>query len=162
MSWMKIEDDGIAEFIGNLTKVFEDADVLYKIAVYDGAKILADEVKKGLNGLRVDNGWGTADKPLNGVNQYTKDGLITAMGISKIQQSGGVTNVSVGFDGYDGIKSAKYPKGRPYQMLMRSVESGTSFMTKQPVIRPAVNRTRKQVEGAIDKAVKRFFDERIK
>lgn len=159
---MIIESDGFTEFIDGLTKVFSDAEIMYKRGVYNGVKILADEVKKGLNGLRVDDGYGTKDKPLHGVNQYIKDGLIKSMGVTRIEFVNGSANAAVGFDGYDGVRTRKYPNGRPHQMLMRAVESGTSFMVKQPVIRPAVNRAKKRVEEAIEKTVNDFIEERVK
>lgn len=158
---MSISLDGFAEFMDGLSKVVDSTEELYKRGVYEGTKVLADEVKKGLNGLKVDNGWGTAEKPLQGVNQNVKETLIHAMGVSKIEFVNGSANASVGFKGYDGIKTKKYPNGRPIQMLMRSVESGTSFMMKQPVIRQSVNRAKKQVEGAIKKAVNEFIAERM-
>ena len=159
---MSMNLDGFNEFVDGLTKVFSDAELMYKKGVYNGAKILADEVKKGLNGLRVDDGYGTAGRPLHGVSQNVKESLVQGMGVSRIEFVNGSANVAVGFDGYDNIKTKKHPNGRPIQMLMRSVESGTSFMTKQPVIRQATNRAKKQVEEAIEKTVSDFIGERVK
>lgn len=159
---MKFEMDGIADFIGQLTKVYDDAEVMYKRAAYAGARILADEVKKGLNGLRVTGArWGTPEEPLDGVIESTKAALIDRMGVSKIENDGQMTTVSVGFSGY-GHATKKYPQGIPIQMLARSVESGTSFMRKQPFIRAAVNRAKKQVDAEIEKEVTAFFEQRIK
>ena len=61
-------------------------------------------------------------------------------------------------DGYGSIPTKKYPNGTPNVMLMRSIESGTSFREKHPVFRPAVNRSRKK---AIE-AMRNKFDEQIK
>ena len=50
----------------------------------------------------------------------------------------------LGFDGYGSIPTRKYPKGVPNQMLMRSIESGTSFRKKNAVVRKSVNGARKK------------------
>lgn len=159
---MKIEMSGISELIGQLELLAEDADDVYKRAAYAGAKVLADEVRKGLNGLKVVKArWGTAEDPLQGVTETTKQALIASMGVSNIENDGQKTTVSVGFHGY-GHPTKKYPQGIPNQMLMRSVESGTSFMRKQPVVRPAVNRAKRQIEMAMEKEVADFLKKRIK
>lgn len=38
-------------------------------------------------------------------------------------------------------------------MLMRSVESGTSFRKKHPVVRPAVTRSRKQAQAKMGETI---------
>ena len=160
---MRLEMDGISELIGQLELLAEEADEMYKRAAYAGASVLADEVKKGLNGLKVVKArWGTADNPLEGVTKTAKSDLIAAMGVSKIENDGQKTTVSVGFHGYGSRPTKKYPQGIPNQMLMRSVESGTSFMRKQPVVRVAVNRAKKQVDSAIEKEITDFLQKRIK
>lgn len=160
---MKLEITGIEELIGQLEELADDADEMYKRAAYAGAKVLADEIKKGLNNLRVVKArWGTPENPLQGIPAERKADLIAGMGVSDIENDGTKTTVSVGFHGYGSRPTKTYPQGIPNQMLMRSVESGTSFMVKQPVVRPAVNRAKKQAEAAMEKEVTEYLAKKIK
>ena len=132
-------------------------------AIYAGAKIIADEVKKNLNALNV-----TTDElamaaykkqePTH-LNERAKKGLIESFGVTKMEQdSGGLFNVKIGFDGYNDVKTKKYPKGQPNQLIARSVESGSTSTIKQPFMRKAVNATRKQAEDKMAEII----DEEIK
>ena len=161
---MQMKVDGIDEFLADITKVFDDAELIYRRCAYEGAKVLADEVKKGIEGLKVDNGWGTQEHPLNGVNGYVKADIRDGMGISKIETEGGLTKVSVGFSGYSSrvTSTKRWTTGTPIQMLARSVESGTSFMRKQPFVRPAINRAKKKIDEAIEKEAVNLIKERMK
>lgn len=163
---MQMKMEGVDEFLADLTKVYNDAEIIYKRCAYQGAKVLADEVKKGIEGLKVQNGYGTQERPLNGVNGWVKADLRDGMGVSKIEVEGGKTNVSVGFDGYstraENVKWLKYWEPVPIQMLARSVESGTSFMRKQPFVRPAINRAKKRIDEAIEKEAVNLIKERMK
>ena len=49
----------------------------------------------------------------------------------------------------------------PVAVLVRSIESGTSFMRKQPVFRAAVNRVKGQAEDAIASEVQNRLDQLI-
>lgn len=160
---MKLEVLGIEELIGQLEGLAESSGEMYKRAAYAGAKVVADELKKGLNNLKVVKArWGTPEKPLEGVTAARKADLIASMGISPIENDGTKTTVSIGFHGYGSRPTKHFPQGIPNQMLMRSVESGTSFMVKQPVVRPAVNRAKKQAEAAMEKEVTDFLAKKIK
>ena len=132
-------------------------------AIYAGAKIISDEVKKNLNALNV-----TTDElamaayrkqePTH-LNERAKKGLIESFGTTKMEQdSGGLFNVKIGFDGYNDVKTKKYPKGQPNQLIARSVESGSTSTIKQPFMRKAVNATRKKAEDKMAEII----DEEIK
>lgn len=60
-------------------------------------------------------------------------------------------NVKLGFDGYNGMKTKKYPKGQPNVLLARSIESGSSIAKKRPFVAPAVRKTKKAAEETMAK-----------
>ena len=132
-------------------------------AIYAGAKIIADEVKKNLNALNV-----TTDELAMAayrkqeptyLNERAKKGLIESFGVTKMEQdSGGLFNVKIGFDGYNDVKTKKYPKGQPNRLIARSVESGSTSTIKQPFMRKAVTATRKRAEDKMAEII----DEEIK
>ena len=155
--------DGLDEFITRISDLENHTDGLFRRCAYEGAKVIADEIKKGLNNLRVvEARWGTSKHPLQGVTEKQKADLIKSMGVSRIQTANGVTTVSVGFHGYGSEPTKQYPKGIPNRLLIQEVESGTSFMRKQPVVRSAINRAKKSLDSAIQNEATKYINERMK
>lgn len=118
--------------------------------VYDGAKVVADIVKEEIGGLPVDNRRGSQDNPASGPNQYQKKGLEKSFGIAPIRNDNGFVNVKLGFDGYNGLKTKRWPQGQPNQMIARSVERGTSWMKANPFMKRALRKARKQALEVMD------------
>ena len=109
-----------------------------KKAVRKGAGILADQVRTNLR------------KNLAG-SEYSTGDLEESLGVTPAGvDKKGVINAKVGFDGYD-------RKGVPNQLKARAMESGTSRQRKKPFLRPAINKTKQQVE----KAMQEIIDEEI-
>lgn len=119
-------------------------------AVYQGAKIIADEVKSNLNNTTtISNGqaiqeWRKSDK--SNLTREQKKGLIESFGVAPIRNDSGFINVKLGFDGYNDVVTKRWPKGQPNAMVARSLESGSSVFEKQPFFRPAVSAKRKEAE----------------
>ena len=63
----------------------------------------------------------------------------------------GMYNVKIGFDGYNNIRSKRWPQGQPNQMVARAIESGTSWMSKNRFVGKAVSRVKKQTLAAMQK-----------
>lgn len=158
----KIEFKGIDEYASFLEELWKDERAIIEAAVYEGAGIVADEIKKGLKGIPVDEGIGTAEHPISGVSRRQKADIINEFGLAPVENKDGFVNTKAGFDGYGSIKTKKYPKGQPIAMLVRSVESGTSFRKKTPVIRPAVNRARKKAQETMQKTIENEINKRMK
>lgn len=75
-----------------------------------------------------------------GISQAQKDGLIESLGIACIRKDKYGMNVKIGFDGYNSIKTKRWPKGQPNMMVARSVNGGTSFLRPTYFMDKAVNR----------------------
>lgn len=156
----KVDFRGISTYADRLSILFKDSEKILEKAVYEGANLVADEIKRGLQELPVQEGpdglppMGTADNPLTGVSRRQKADLIESFGLAPMENTNGYINTKAGFDGYGSIKTKKYPKGVPNTMLMRSIESGTSFRKKQPVIRQACTRIKKKAEESMGQAIK--------
>ena len=121
-----------------LSALAAGSDEIAKKAIYEGANIVADEIKKRLEDNLYDPAyvgkgdggifWGKHKKP-------TGD-LLASFGITPItRDKDGVWNAKIGFDGYD-------RKGVPNALKARAMESGTSTLRKRPFVRPAVNATK--------------------
>ena len=141
---------GLEEYELRLSQLGKNIGKVAGRATYEGAKIMADEIKKSIEALPVVSGYGTDQNPLpGGVTISQKKGLIEGFGIAKLQNDGGYYNVKIGFDGYNSVKTEKYPQGQPNQLVARGVESGTSWKQAHPFVKPAVARARKATEQAM-------------
>ena len=132
-------------------------------AIYEGAKIIADEVKSNLNALNTTTDELAIMKANKGeptyITERAKNGLIKSFGVTPMSQDeSGIYNVKLGFDGYNDVKTKKWPKGQPNQLIARACESGSSAMIKQPFFREAVQKTKKKAESRMAEVL----DEKIK
>lgn len=133
-----------------LSKLPGSTEEIAKKAIYEGAKIVADEVKKNLNALNTT----TREMAIRAYSNQTptyitedaKQGLIDSFGLTDIENHNGYYNTKVGFDGYNNVITKKYPKGQPNNLIARACESGSSAMIKQPFMRTAVSASKKQAE----------------
>ena len=126
-------------------------------AVYDGAAIVADAVKAEIQALPVDDSHDKKPKK-DGPSKEVKDALLEHMGVAPLQDENGFLNVKVGFDGYAGAATPKYPNGKPVPMLARAVQSGTSFMEGHAFVKDAVRKSRKKSEAAMKKRVEQEIE----
>lgn len=154
----KMTIQGIEEYALKLSKLGEKSQETAGKAIFAGAEVVADSIKQGLEGL------GAVDEKYNLVaykqgkksklSEKQKEGLKKSFGITKMQKdSDGFYNVKLGFDGYNDVKTKKYPNGQPNQLIARIAESGSSFMDRTPFVRPALNQTRKQAQEAMQKVI---------
>ena len=154
----KITFKGLEEYELRLSRMGKETTRIAGAAIYEGAAIVADEIKKGIRGLPVVTGYGTETNPLpGGVTSAQKQGLLDGLGIAPMQDQNGYLNVKIGFDGYNRTKTDQYPQGQPNQMVARGVESGTSWKKKSPFIRPAINASKQRAEDEMA----RILDEEI-
>ena len=154
---------GLKEYELKLSKLGADANKVAKMAVYDGAAIMADEIRKGIEGLPIVSGYGTEKNPLpGGVTKSQKQGLLDGMGIAQIETTDGYVNTKIGFDGYNSTKTEKYPQGQPNQLVARGVESGTSWKQAHPFIKSAISRARKRVEKKMAETLEEEIERRMK
>lgn len=126
-------------------------------AIYQGAKIVADEIADRIPTVQTDETWGSSGKIKNGPKEVELRAVYNGIGIAKERDDGGFINVKIGWDGYDNIKTKRWPNGRPVQMLARSIERGTSFMKANPFVKPAVASVKKKAVFEMGKTV----DEKI-
>lgn len=122
------------EYALKLSRLATGSEEIAKMAIYEGSKIVADQIKKNLEGV---------------LSEAATGELVAAFGITPIEKdSEGNHNAKIGFDGYDS-------RGVPNQLKARIIESGSSTHRKKPFVRPAVNKTRKQVIKKMGEIVER-------
>lgn len=142
---------GLDSYISYLQKIDAVTDEAIGEAVYEMAKVVADSVRASIQELTTvsnEANIATYKKGYSRLSDEEKQGLLDGFGVSPMQDDGGYINVKLGFDGYNSVKTKKYPKGQPNALIARVTESGSSYREKTPFIRPAVNASKKQAEQA--------------
>lgn len=149
---------GFDEAIAQLENLSNNVDGVLKKGLYDGAGFMVEEVKKRLNAMRVvpdiDNikAYRTGEKYHLSVTQ--RRCLVESVGIAPFEvEHKALIDTHIGFDGYNDIKTKKYPNGQPNQLIARVVESGSSYMDKTPFIRQATNAGKKKAEQLMKETI---------
>lgn len=157
---------GLEEYEKKLSKLAEVETVksICGATVYAGAKVMADAIKESIEALPVvdHRTRGTEEKKINGVTSAQKQGLLDGFGISPMQYDDGYYNVKLGFDGYNSVKTKKYPSGQPNSLIARAVNSGASFREKTRFIDKAVSRAKKPTEQAMKETMEDQFEKLAK
>lgn len=133
---------------------------LSKACVWEGAKVVADQIKANISSLPVDS-WRPKNvtmEPYNVLTNTNRADLLEGFGIAEIRAEGGGANTKIGFNGTGSAPSAKYPKGLPNALLARSIESGSSARSAHPFFRPAVNASRSAAQAAMDRKATEFIE----
>lgn len=142
-------------FDRKLKQLADEAEGVCKMALYDGAAVAADALRKSVDGLhRVPdvvamNAARRGEPTFLSVSQ--KNGLRAGLGVARMKVSGKLIHVKVGFDGYNAIRTKRWPNGQPNQMVAGSCESGSSAMIEQPFIRTTFKANSAQMQRAMVK-----------
>lgn len=152
-----IENDDLNDYIKELEKL--EKKTTQKIigsSIYAGAGIIADEIKKEIDGLKVGNEGGRLN-----VTAVEKKELKEGFGIAPLQYRNGDYDVKIGFAGY-GHKTKKYKQGVPIPLIARAVISGTSFRNKNDFVGRAVRRKRKMCLNKMDNVFNEEIEKEMK
>lgn len=143
------------DFAVKLASLGDGFDAIAKQAIYEGAKIATDEVRKRINALPDDSfRYLPNGEKFNGIPKGQKKDLLNGLGLTDMGYDGsGLLYTKIGFGGYGSYKTKKYTKGIPNQLLARSVESGSSVRGKTPFVRPAMTAVKQQVVSKMNDVV---------
>ena len=139
--------EGMSEYIAYLQSVANVTDEAIGAGVYAMAEVVADKVRDNIQALpTVSNeaNIATYRQGYSRLSDLEKEGLLEGFGVTPMQDDGGYKNVKLGFDGYNSVKTKKYPQGQPNVLIARVTESGSSYRQKTPFMRTAVNASRKE------------------
>lgn len=170
--------DGLDEIADMLGKVNEDSQSIAALALYKGAGVIADSVSKGARGLRTAPFKYAKGGEQRELSPEEKQVLVEngSIGIAKFGKNGLTVETSVGYNqsGYADVNfthmrsksRTNYKKGtqnqKPIGVIANSVNSGTSFMKKQPFIRKAVSQSKGTATEVITGEVERLVGEIMK
>lgn len=142
--------DSLGVTFGDLT---DEVTKALKAAVYDGAHELYTEVERQIQALPE----GDNKSKHRDITSKQKEGLLGGLYGSKITVEDGNVYEYISFEGYNNVRTEKYPHGQPNIMIARSVESGGSYMNKRLFMTKAKNAARPRAEAA----TKATFDHEI-
>lgn len=158
----KVEMRGMDAYLSELRKLGENTTPVCKAAVYAGAKVVADEMKRATQALdRVTDAEAMAayhERRPTKISVSQKIGLVKSLGIAPITDKYGVVSTKIGLDGYNDVKTERWPNGQPNALIARSCESGSSAMLKQPFVRPAIQRKKDAALEAMKQAADRELE----
>lgn len=156
MAGIKVKGlDGLIKKIENLGK---DPEMYVKRSLYEGTGVMADAIRSAIKGLPIDESYGTAEHKKQGVTAIEKSGLLSGLGISRmVRADNNNVYVFIGFAWFNG----KRKEGVKNSTVMRSIESGTSFRQKFPIIRQTKNRTKALALSAMQKQFEEDVDRLI-
>lgn len=145
------QDDALLQ---KLARMEQAAPETAKRALYQGAKVVADAMKRAVQALPEDtHRFGSERHKLTGPRDWEKRDLEESFGVTPIREKNGVYDVKIGFDGYGSRPTKKYPKGVPNQMVARAIESGNSFRSKIPFVRRTVEQHREKAVEAMRRTI---------
>ena len=158
----KFQFRGLEEYAQMLQEIGANTQEICGAGVYAMAEVVTDKIRANLDALpTVDEAEALAayrEQRKTSLTSAQKKGLQASLGISKIENDNGYWNVKVGFDGYNKVKTRKYPNGQPNALIARATESGSSVREKTPFVRPAVSASQKKaLEAAKIKIDQRIF-----
>lgn len=144
--------DGLEEISEMLNQLGNDAQKIASLALYEGAGVMADEVFRSAETIRTEP-FRYAVFGTRLPSPEEKDVLLQngGVGIAKFDKNGSEVTTSVGYGnaGYAEIKG----KQKAVAQIANAINSGTSFMQKQPFIRKAANNGSRKATEAIRQAI---------
>jgi hypothetical protein len=128
--------DGMAEISELLSQMEEKAPAIAAQALYDGAGVMSGEIKKGAAEIKTAPFHYARGGDTRLPSPEEKEIVMSVgAGIAKFDKNGSDVDTSVGYKnaGYATIKG----KQRPIPAIVNAINSGTSFMRRQPFVRKA-------------------------
>ena len=190
MAGWGIHVDGMDQLYNAFEKLPDKARKIAAEALYEGAGVMADAVSQAVNGIATEKFKYAKGGRLRKPSPEEKAILVNSRhGVAKFRKTGVNVQTSVGFDnsGYaaitwnhakTGASRTKYKMGKkgkmvhasqgsgqsmkPVPLIANSINSGTSFMDKQPFMRNALRAATPKCEAAIIKKAESLIESILK
>ena len=155
-----ISTEGMEELEQMLRQAGDAAQGAASAGLYDGAGVIADAVSRAVQGI--------ATSPFRyAVGGYKRKpspeekALLESApkGVAKFRKNGISVDTSVGLSnaGYGEVNG----KRKPIPQIANAINSGTSFMNKQPFFRKAVSQNAGKALGVMDKKIREKIEEKL-
>jgi len=148
--------DGMEEISEQLSRLEDRAPAVAAKALYEGAGIMMAEIKKGAESIRTAPFKYAANGQTRLPSPEEKDAVLSVgAGVAKFDKSGTEVNTSVGYSntGYADVNGTR----KPVPLIANAINSGTSFMPKQPFVRKAAKSGGTKAMQAMKDAIEAEF-----
>lgn len=146
---------GTEELSRQLSTLGSQAGHIAARGLFEGAGVVADAYKAAVSQIQTAprrHREGDTRLP----TPEEKAALMGATGIAKFRGSGSEIDTIVGEpEGYGTVNGRR----KALKLLARSINSGTNFMTRQPVFRKASSQSRGKAQQAMEAEVERLINE---
>lgn len=141
---MKME--GLEELSAILGRLDSEAELVASGALYEGAGVIADAMSNAVDSIKTAPFKYKRESRMPSPEE--KEALRGKIGIAKFRKNGSEVDTIVGFTRGNGYVMLGKRK-TAVRLIARSINSGTSFMDKQPVFRKAASKTKASAEAAM-------------
>ena len=141
----------------NMQKLPQKAEEVAALALYDGAGVVADKVSRAAKGIATEPFKYAAGGRKRKPSPEEKAVIEKApKGIAKFKKDGLSVTTSVGMQnaGYAEVNGTV----KPIPQIANAINSGTSFMEKQPFLRRAFSQSKRAAEAAIEAGIHKHED----
>ena len=148
---------GMDELNSRMEKLGGEALHIAAEGLYEGAGVVADAVSSAVNGIVTEKFKYAAGGKKRKPSPEEKALLTSAKkGVAKFRSNGTEVQTSVGMQnaGYGNING----KSKPVPQIANAINSGTSFMQKQPIMRKAFSQPKGAATGVIEGAIRERLD----
>lgn len=153
---------GLENFSQMIVAMGERGGDVMKAAVYEGADVMTRALKEAIMELPEEEGYLPNGAKRQVITKQEKQAMADHVGIASMDYIGGKVTTAIGFNGYTGHPTKKYPKGTPVALLARSIESGSSVRHKFPFIRTVGKTAKEKVQQAMIEAANQKIQELTK
>lgn len=153
---MTMKVDGIEELSRKLTDLGDRAEEVAAKALYAGAGVMANAYRNAAASVRAQPFRYAVFKKRD-PSFEEKAAIQGQTGIAKFDKSGSEVQTSVGLKGSGYVTIAG--KQKAVRKIANAINSGTSFMNKQPVFRKAATQTAPAASAAIVAKAEKLIDE---
>ena len=150
-----MKSEGFEEISKMLNSLGENAQKVASKGLYEGAGVMAAEIKEGAGKINTAP-FHYAVFVTREPSPEEKEIVQKGMGIAKFKKNGADVNTSVGYGnaGYAMLAG----KRKPIPLIANAINSGTSFMKRQPFFRRAVVQGTAKAEEAIVEKIEAEID----
>jgi len=151
---MKME--GLEELSAILGRLDSEAELVASGALYEGAGVIADAMSNAVDSIKTAPFKYKRESRMPSPEE--KEALRGKIGIAKFRKNGSEVDTIVGFTRGNGYVMLGKRK-TAVRLIARSINSGTSFMGKQPVFRRAASKNKSAAEAAIVAKAEKMLQE---
>lgn len=153
-----LEVTGVEELLRKMEQMGEKGEAAASVALYEGARVTADALSAAVQGIEAKRVKYPAPPGKKRMPSTEEKAVLEGAkhGVAKFRK--GITKVdtSVGYQnsGYGQING----KTVPVPLIANAINSGTSFMKKQPFIRKAISQSKGAAQAAIENKLREELD----